>query len=361
MAINLKVYRWISISKALILFVFGISLSSFFLYSQAQTVPGPKFNHDSTSFQLQGAHRVLDCKQCHSGGRYKGTPRTCEDCHNGQISYGKPSSHLMTTQTCTLCHTQNAWIPSNFTHDPATAGQCSNCHNGQKATGKPSSHISTNSQCDTCHRTTGWVPAGFNHANLTGQLCSSCHKGGGPGMPPRSDVVHSNLTGQDCNSCHSSTTTFSTATMNHSGMVAPCSTCHYQGNTVGAVFKPSNHTATTQECNICHSGTTTFANAIFSHSNLAGQACSSCHKVGGPGMAPKNDVVHSNLNGQDCNSCHPSTTSFTNVKMNHFGIVATCVTCHYRGNTVGAKAKPNDHPSTSDDCKACHTTNTFSK
>jgi len=367
------------------------------------------FNHDATSFQLLGAHRSLKCSQCHLGGQYRGTPRTCENCHNGQITYGKPQNHIMTTQGCNLCHTVDAWSPANFDHNLAmVAGQCSNCHNGQMATGKPPSHIATTAQCDTCHKTTGWIPAGFVHdastagqctnchngqiatgkpqnhlpttaqcdtchkttgwtpagfvhdASVAGQ-CATCHKVGGSGLPPKNDVVHNNLAGQDCSSCHSSTTSFTTVTMNHAGIIAPCSTCHYAGNTVGAVSKPANHVATTQECNVCHAGTTTFANGIFNHSGLSGQLCSSCHKVGGPGMAPKNDVVHNNLAGQDCSSCHSSTTSFTVVKMNHFGIVVPCSTCHYAGNTVGAVSKPRDHPQTTQDCGACHNTSTFNK
>ncbi len=355
--------------KTLVSLLFFISLFGLSVYSTAggwepekgfrvaQSSPRPNFNHNSTSFQLLGAHRGLECKQCHFGGRYKGTPRTCENCHNGQFSYGKPKGHLMSTQACSLCHTQNSWLPTVFTHDASTSGQCSICHNGQKATGKPSNHVNTNSQCDSCHKTTAWVPVGFNHSNLAGQLCSSCHKVGGSGLPPKSDTVHRNLNGQDCQSCHSSTTTFTSVTMNHSGIVASCSTCHSVGNSAGAVAKPSNHMATTQECNLCHAGTTTFANAVFNHLTLTGQLCSSCHKVGGSGMAPKNDVVHSNLNGQDCKSCHSSTMTFTTVTMNHTGIIASCSTCHYVGNSVGAAATPNPHPyaASNSDCRQCHT------
>jgi hypothetical protein len=375
----------------------------------SQSEPPTNFNHDATSFPLLGAHRGLKCSECHLGGKYKNAPRNCENCHNNQIAYGKPKTHIPTTQGCDLCHSVSAfspatfkhnfalvtgqcstchngqkatgkpsnhitttaqcdtchkttgWIPAGYVHDASAVGQCSTCHNGQKATGKPSNHITTTSQCDTCHKTTGWTPAGFTHDASTAGQCATCHKVGGPGLPPTTDVVHNNLAGQDCSSCHSSTTSFTTVKMNHTGIVAPCSTCHYRGNSVGAVFKPSNHMVTTQECNLCHAGTTTFANGIFNHSGLTGQLCSSCHKTGGSGMAPKNDVVHNNLAGQDCSSCHSSTTSFTTVKMNHTGIVAPCSTCHYRGNSVGAVSKPNDHPSTSDDCGACHTTTTFNK
>ncbi|MBI1820683.1 MAG: hypothetical protein HYR79_03140 [Nitrospirae bacterium] len=176
-------------------------------------------------------------------------------------------------------------------------------------------------------------------------------------MAPKNDVVHNNLNGNDCSSCHSSTTSFTTWTMRHTGIVALCSTCHAQGNTVGAVFKPATHVATAvgQDCSACHTSTTTFTGAGYNHTGITGS-----HKSGGTGMAPKNDVVHNNLNGNDCSSCHSSTTSFTTWTMRHTGIVALCSTCHAQGNTVGAVFKPANHIATAlgQDCSACHTSTT---
>jgi hypothetical protein len=353
-----------------ILILIAIAIAAFSYKALGQSVPFANFNHDSTSFQLQGAHRSLDCKECHSGGKYKGTPRDCENCHNGQISYGKPASHLMTSQSCLFCHSQNAWIPSNFTHDPSTVGQCSTCHNGQKATGKPSNHVSTNSQCDTCHRTSGWIPAGFNHANLMGQQCSTCHRTGGQGMPPRSDVVHSNLAGQDCSQCHASTTTFSTANMNHTGISPPaaCATCHIAGNSVGAVSTPNPHpyAASNSDCSQCHS-TTTFAGASFNHAGVT--TCKTCHYSGNangamPPPVTAGDLIHSPLSNiiTDCNSCHTSTQTggFSSYKMVHTAIAnyaTTCQNCHKAGNPMQAVYKANHNVGVV--CGNCHNTTSF--
>ncbi|MBI3593647.1 MAG: hypothetical protein HY200_01680 [Nitrospirae bacterium] len=321
MTTDSKVNRRSYLSKVWICLATGILFFYFPISAQAQTTPRPNFNHDSTSFQLQGAHRILDCKQCHSGGRYKGTPRTCEECHNGQISYGKPASHLMTNQSCMFCHSQNAWIPSTFTHDPSTAGQCSNCHNGQKATGKPSNHVPTTSQCDTCHRTTAWVPAGFNHANLMGQLCSSCHKIGGPGMPPPTNATHSNLGSQDCSQCHKSTSSFAGAAFDHTNLAGQqCKSCHFSGNSSGAMVPP-----------------TTAGNLIHN---------------------PLSNII------TDCNSCHTSTKSggFSSYKMVHsaiFNYSSTCQNCHKAGNPMGAVYKSNHNVGLV--CGNCHSTSTFSK
>ncbi|MHB8483182.1 MAG: hypothetical protein ACYDBV_10715 [Nitrospiria bacterium] len=375
---NLKVKYCFFNSKALVFFFFLISLFNLSVGSiagssepekdlrVAQLSQQPYTNHDSTSFPLLGAHRSLECFKCHSGGRYKGTPRTCETCHNGQITYGKPAGHLMTTQSCLVCHNVNAWSPSNFIHDPSTAGQCSNCHNGRTATGKPSNHVNTTSQCDTCHSTRAWTPAGFNHANIGSLLCSSCHHSGGSGLPPKSDSLH-NLPGRpDCRQCHSSTTTFSIWTMNHTGISppTPCANCHIAGNSMGAVSTPNPHpyAASNSDCSQCHTNFSTFAGAIFSHTGITGN-CSSCHKNPATGVTgPRNDTLHRLSILPDCSQCHTSTTSFSSWTMNHTGISppTACMTCHVPGNNMGALYKPSGHPVTTQDCGSCHSTTTFS-
>jgi hypothetical protein len=46
--------------------------------------------------------------------------------------------------------------------------------------------------------------------------------------------------------------------------------------------------------------------------------------------------------------------------MNHAGITTGCVSCH-GGQFPGVRAKPRDHPKTSDQCEDCHTVRTFDK
>src|SRR4051794_8971995 len=73
----------------------------------AFAVQRTSFDHLTTGFELQGAHRDMSCEYCHVQGVFKGTPRTCEGCHTigTRISATpKPPTHLVTTSRCVLCH-----------------------------------------------------------------------------------------------------------------------------------------------------------------------------------------------------------------------------------------------------------------
>ena len=73
-----------------------------------------RFDHLTTGFRLEGAHRSADCEGCHSDGVFAGTPTDCVDCH-AQASRiratWKPQTHLQTTDRCDGCHRPFAWAP----------------------------------------------------------------------------------------------------------------------------------------------------------------------------------------------------------------------------------------------------------
>jgi hypothetical protein len=297
-----------------ILFVLFIG-SSFFhsspfssVSAQTERAPLPgdlpaNFNHDATSFPLLGAHKNLTCAQCHLGGKYKSLPTACENCHNGQIAYGKPRTHVMTSQSCNACHQLSGWIPATFRHDPATAtGQCATCHNGQTAEGKPQSHIVTTQQCDTCHKTSGWIPATFRHdlAAVTGQ-CSTCHNGQkATGKPPNHLA-----TTQQCDTCHK-TTGWIPATFRHdlATVTGQCATCH---NGQRATGKPQSHLATTLQCDTCHKITGWIPATYPSHDN------------------PRLIGAHTPL---ECKVCH--TQSFSTAFYRDGTQYGSCANCHSR-------------------------------
>jgi hypothetical protein len=60
------------------------------------------FNHNMTSFPLQGKHRGVSCESCHRDGVYAGLPSNCsachEDKHNGENG-----------PDCAACHTPRGW------------------------------------------------------------------------------------------------------------------------------------------------------------------------------------------------------------------------------------------------------------
>jgi len=60
-----------------------------------------KFNHASTGFELTGAHKTLECKNCHEGLHFAETKRTCYSCHTdvhkGEFGYWLPPMSLDTS------------------------------------------------------------------------------------------------------------------------------------------------------------------------------------------------------------------------------------------------------------------------
>src|SRR5262249_37314273 len=66
----------------------------------ASAVQRTQFDHLTTGYELQGAHRDLSCEFCHQRGVFKGTPRTCVGCHTtgSRISStARPITHIPTT------------------------------------------------------------------------------------------------------------------------------------------------------------------------------------------------------------------------------------------------------------------------
>jgi hypothetical protein len=281
------------------------------------------FNHDSTTFPLLGAHRTLKCSECHFGGQYKRAPTACENCHNDQIGYGKPNTHIMTNQPCAFCHNVTAWSPASFKHNPAEViGRCSTCHNGQKATGKPVNHITTTAQCDTCHKTTGWIPVTYLHdASAVGQ-CSTCHNGQKATGKPGNHIA----TTAQCDTCHK-TTGWIPATFTHdASAVGQCSTCH---NGQKATGMPATHSGVTLQCDTCHKTTGWIPANFASHDN------------------PKLIGAHTPL---QCSVCHPQ--NYSNPYYRDGTQYGFCANCHTRDYRPGAE----DHRTLALDamCANCH-------
>ena len=77
-----------------------------------------RFRHSMTFFPLRGAHRTLDCFQCHNSNsgnvnnnQYEGTPADCSQCHatdRASVSgVAQPRDHTGATfDDCSQCHNQ---------------------------------------------------------------------------------------------------------------------------------------------------------------------------------------------------------------------------------------------------------------
>jgi hypothetical protein len=62
-----------------------------------------KFRHSLTRFPLRGAHRTLDCAECHTNGVYKGLSSTCVNCHL-PVFLANPGPHGTGNTNCIECH-----------------------------------------------------------------------------------------------------------------------------------------------------------------------------------------------------------------------------------------------------------------
>lgn len=197
-----------------------------------------RFDHDTSTFQLRGKHRDVECSDCHRDPKsYKGTPTECVACHR------KDDKHRTRYgDRCATCHTAASWKAKDvvFRHDRDTtyvlAGkhvtvQCDSCHTGDlyrtklvadcnACHAKDDKHQGQlGRSCRDCHSETGWKVERFDHNRsrfpLAGRHarieCQACHKTLAYHSAPRdcygchqSDDKHRQTLGRDCASCHNS-------------------------------------------------------------------------------------------------------------------------------------------------------------
>lgn len=297
--------------------------------------PKPGFNHNQF-FQLVGAHRSLQCAQCHKNGVFAGTPRFCSGCHG--------SKHGGLTD-CGRCHTTSSFEPSTFSHSSVfrltgahTRLACSRCHPGgvfARVAGTAcvdchGPHHGGLKACASCHTTTSFKPSTFKHSKvfaLTGAhaslACTKCHAGGafakvkGTHCVDCHGVKHGNQT--QCQNCHT-TTNFTTPkpVIAHPAPV-PLGTFH----------------SNTTRCNFCHPG------LIF---NAPTTTCVTCHAADVPHVGPSN-----------CIQCHwPTTwsdTHFTHAAIPGGVHTSTSFGGYPTGCTISCHPGPNFNTYS---CSACH-------
>jgi hypothetical protein len=99
------------------------------------------FDHSTTKFKIEGAHRDVKCIQCHVAADkappvFSGTRNQCHDCHNTKDPH---AGQFLTTdrqEDCSACHTPIQWKQENFDHDrtrfPLNVAHrnvpCAKCH-----------------------------------------------------------------------------------------------------------------------------------------------------------------------------------------------------------------------------------------
>jgi DnaJ-class molecular chaperone len=142
------------------------------------------YDHSRTSFPLTGAHKSIDCAQCHGDGVYAGKPTTCVSCHQGDYDGTTNPGHaaLHFSTTCTDCHTTVTWQGARFDHDgrffPIYSGAhrsawstCADCHNNASTYAVftcLSCHEHSQGRMDDTHR-------GRNGYSYDSNACLRCH------------------------------------------------------------------------------------------------------------------------------------------------------------------------------------------
>jgi hypothetical protein len=331
----------------------------------AQSANQKDFDHLKTGFALTGKHVDIRCESCHQNGVLKGTPRDCASCHLSGKRFARgnvvmPQQHIPTQQACETCHTTKSFVGAKFNHAGVAPGSCQSCHNGTLSAGKPSNHIQTNASCDSCHRTTAWSPAAsFDHSGVVAGTCATCH---GAGRATGKSATHMPTNaGQSCDDCHKSFSVWRPTAWNHTQMATTgqCASCH-SGGYPPADGKPTNHVPyasvgamAAANCDACHKGSfSSWANGrVHANFSVTG-SCASCHTGGFLNAVGKpNTPVHNGVT--NCEACH-NTSGWSGAKVDHstFSAATNCASCH---NGTTATAKPAAHiPTGSTSCFACH-------
>ena len=364
-----------------------------------------KFRHEKTGFTLEGQHKNIDCKACHTNLNFKKTSSSCISCHSDM--------HNQTVgNDCARCHNSQSWIIENIAkiHDKTSfplvgvhktvncdqchktstklefspLGQtCIECHKSDFDLAKSPNHTKLNlsNDCAFCHNTTvqDWKTRTFPDHNavypLTGahasiaQECEKCHIGDNySSAPSQCAGCHQNNFNQalnpnhqklglstDCASCHTTNPGWAPATFDvhdqyypltgaHKSIENECAQCHLGGN-----YEPMPN-----DCNACHSDN--YAKTINpNHESLGiSNDCASCHSTN-PDWIPAKFTQHNQfyplIGGHStllCKQCHQNGT-FNNTPKD-------CNSCH--NQTFQKAANPNHVAiGLSTDCATCHTQN----
>jgi hypothetical protein len=365
------------------------------------------FDNHNEFYVLNGAHAIIanQCASCHNGD-YNNTPSTCVGCHQEDYNQTTTPSHtaLSFSTECSMCHNENAWVPSSFDHDgqyfPIYSGShqgewadcidchttpgnfalftCVTCHANPETTEEHTGvagYLYNSNACLACHPN-GEADGAFDHSTtnfpLTGAHqtvdCFLCHVSGFEGTPT------------DCQSCH--TPDFNQASNpNHNalGFSIDCATCH----TTAPGWNPASldnhndyyvlsgaHAVVANQCASCHNGdylTTPNTcsgchqedfNQTVNPPHLALQFstdCASCHSESAWTPSTfEHDVqyfpIYSGAHQgawTQCNECHTTPGNYS---------LYTCTTCHTSPETDEEHAGVNGFIFNSTACLACHPT-----
>jgi len=293
-------------------------------------VPTNKWSHEfKTGYRLSGAHRTLDCIQCHMDENFSQKERNCYTCHENEYKSSRNPDHIAAgfSIDCWICHLQeSSWIGAKFDHSLFLLKgkhkllRCSDCHESGIYQGLPST-------CAACHL------KDYNNAK------EPDHKQAG--FPTDCEICHSS----EAISWEGATFTHSTFPLKGRHFAARCTDCHknniYAGLPSACVFchlddylnaKNPNHKQLGfhSNCEVCH-GTEAISwnKTIFNHDlswPLRGAHrllnCVDCHSS-------------ADIRDFSCLNCHShEKRHMDKVHLNETGYIyqsQACLGCHFQG------------------------------
>jgi hypothetical protein len=272
---------------------------------------GKNFDHNKTSFKLEGKHINIACVTCH---KTKFTDpikhEQCVYCHTDY--HNKQFVKNGVAPDCSGCHTVNGFTLFSYTLEQHSQG----------AFPLRGAHEAT--PCTDCHKKdTKWNFKGI------GSVCTDCHKDIHKSIIPVKYYSDSN-----CKVCHTENR-WSNVSFDHSStefaltgahLKQSCRTCHFKEDSKGIIqqkFSELNKDCTdchddkhfrqfeqngTTDCLRCHD-TENWKDSKFDHNNtgfkLDGKhinvPCVKCHK---PQQEGSIFFVKYKLNDFKCESCH---------------------------------------------------------
>ena len=331
------------------------------------------------------------CETCHISFTtwkmkfdHASTSATCITCHDGVNATGQLSisgRHIPASTTCNNCHTlTTSWYRpvEKMDHADATAAgkSCATCHNGTDATNKGQKHILSSSNCAACHKTnyTNWIVAvgNMDHTDPTvaGATCFSCHDGAHADVGPingKLSVTGKHLTTSNlCADCHTTTAWKPALKFDHTQAIGSCVSCHDGVKASGKLTLAATHVKSSNDCAVCHTTNTGGwfkPQAHFDHTDVtvAATPCVTCHNGSIPTALSKSPLHPTTSDA--CENCHSSNlAAFKPAHFDHSDptvVGKPCASCHDTGKP-NAVVRPANHPAMGgQDCAACHRTATW--
>jgi len=279
----------------------------------------PHFDHAKTKFPLRGAHREVECVDCHPMGQHSDAEfqefsvlafSKCTDCHDDAHD-GKFGPN------CTDCHTEAGWnrlkTNNKFNHD---------------LTDYPLEGMHQQVACAECH-----TSGAYNRA-LSFAACTDCHDD-----YHRGQFEERYGSPSDCASCHDLQHPFSFSwygmeehnqsafPLEGAHLATPCFACHRTD-----ANDDWNFDINTETCTVCHE--TPHENA-FSEAFAGEDRCTDCHDATAwSAIHFDHGVTDWPLEGAhaqvDCKACHRESESAGNwVDEQRFLETPTaCAQCH---------------------------------